>query len=405
VATIELRGVSKVFADGTVAVHGLDLDVGDGELFVIVGPSGCGKTSVLRMVAGLDEPSTGRILVDGISIEDQRTNERELAMLFQDSALYPHMTVEENLSFPLRMAKVAKREVRRRVGEVAATLGLDDVLRERPRRLSGGQQQRVAMGRAIIKRPTLLLMDEPMSNLDAKLRVELRSEIAAMQQRLGITTLYVTHDQVEAMALGHRIAVMRSGRVVQCGPPATVYREPVDVFVATFVGVPAMNVVLGEVAAEGDDEVAVHVGHQRIGRLLPVGGADLLPVAGRSVAVGIRPESFALDPDGDLLVDVVGVEHHGHERHVHAALEAPAVRDDGVGPVVDAGPHSTVIATLHADVEVDLWRPVRWSVTDLHLFDLDTGAALARCRRAARQPAGATVTGTPLSAMLPLTGS
>jgi len=380
VTTVRLDQVVKVFPEGGVAVDGVDLTIDDGEFFVLVGPSGCGKTTVLRMIAGFEEPTAGRIEIDGKSVADIPTRKRGIAMLFQECLLYPHLTVRENLGFPLKMAGIHHREARRRVDDVAGTLGVAELLPEKPHRLSGGQRQRVAMGRVLVRHPEVLLMDEPMSNLDAKLRTELRAEIALFQRRLGATTLYVTHDQVEAMALGTRIGVMRAGRLVQIGPPSELYRNPCDVFAATFVGSPPMNLVLGDVI-DRDGTVAVRIGADEV--TLGPDRQWMRRLAGREVVVGIRSEGWSLatsdDPD-TVRVEVTHVDRLGAERLVTANLGARAIRPlmGERGLTVDAMPVATVHALLDTDVDVDLWRPIRLrvDVDQLHLFDATSGAAL-----------------------------
>ena len=376
--TVELRQLGKVYPDGHVAVTDVDLVIDDGEFFVFVGPSGCGKTSILRMVAGLEEVTSGDVLLDGVSVGRTMTNERDLAMLFQTSALYPQMTVRENVGFPLKLAKIHKREIARRVEGVAARLGLTDVLEVKPNRLSGGQRQRVAMGRAIIREPRMLLMDEPMSNLDAKLRTELRADLAEMHRRLDVTTLLVTHDQIEAMSLGDRAAVMRSGRVVQCDTPQALYEHPADVFVAQFLGSPPMNVVLGRVVRVPGG-VALWIGPQLVSLDAAGPSASIDRLLGRDVGVGIRPESLRLDPDGELLVEITHIERLGAIQLVHATIDAPGVRQPGDQVRVDAGAASTIVASLKDSVAVNLWKPIRLGVRheDIHLFDLTTGAALS----------------------------
>src|SRR5438105_1829637 len=240
VADIEFQGVAKVYSDGTRAVDGLDLEIHDGEFMVFVGPSGCGKTTALRMVAGLEEISEGAIRIGDRIVNNVSPKDRDIAMVFQTYALYPHMTVEENLAFGLKLRKLTKAEIARRVHAAADTLGLEEFLQRKPRALSGGQRQRVAMGRAIVREPQAYLMDEPLSNLDAKLRVQMRAEIHKLQRELGVTTLYVTHDQVEAMTMGDRVAVMRDGRLQQVDTPHRLYDSPVNEFVAGFIGSPAM---------------------------------------------------------------------------------------------------------------------------------------------------------------------
>ncbi len=240
-AGIRFSGVTKRFGDGTVAVDDLDLEIHDGEFMIFVGPSGCGKTTALRMVAGLEQPTSGEILIGERVVNDLDPVDRDIAMVFQNYALYPHMTVRDNIGFPLRMQKIAKDERRRRIGSAAELLGIDELLERKPGALSGGQRQRVAMGRAIVRHPTAFLMDEPLSNLDAKLRVQMRAELVKLHQRLGVTTLYVTHDQTEAMTLGERVAVLNRGVIQQVDTPGELYSRPANTFVATFIGSPAMN--------------------------------------------------------------------------------------------------------------------------------------------------------------------
>src|SRR5437879_3155456 len=266
-AGVELDGVTKVFADGTRAVSGLDLAVGDGEFVVLVGPSGCGKTTALRMTAGREEVTEGEIRIGGRTVNMVPPKDRDIAMVFQNYALYPHMTVAENIGFGLKLRKVQRTEIRRRVEEAARILGLDQLLDKKPRTLSGGQRQRVAMGRAIVREPQAFMMDEPLSNLDAKLRVQMRAEIASLQRTLGATTIYVTHDQVEAMTMADRVAVLRRGVLQQVDRPQVLYDAPDNLFVAGFIGSPAMNVVEGTIDAEH-----VAIGTQRLRLPFPLRG-------------------------------------------------------------------------------------------------------------------------------------
>src|SRR5437867_7235335 len=277
-AQVVLDHVTKVFDDQVMAVDDLTLTVGDGEFIILVGPSGCGKTTALRMLAGLEKLTSGRIAIDGRVINDVSPRDRDIAMVFQNYALYPHMTVFRNLAFGLRQRKVPSREIDRRVHEVSEILGLDELLKRRPAQLSGGQRQRVAMGRALVREPKAFLLDEPLSNLDAKLRVQMRAELKRLHQRLGVTTIYVTHDQVEAMTLGDRIAVMNAGRVQQIGRPQEVYRHPANLFVAGFIGSPPMNLLRGSVR-----EGRVQAGDLQFAR----GG-----VPDGDVVVGVRPEAL-----------------------------------------------------------------------------------------------------------------
>ncbi|MGH9023218.1 MAG: ABC transporter ATP-binding protein, partial [Acidimicrobiia bacterium] len=307
-AAIALEGVAKQFANGAWAVRRLDLEVDDGELVVLVGPSGSGKTTVLRIVAGLEEATEGIVRLGGRPVDHLGPHQRDVAMVFQSYALYPHMSVFDNLAFPLRMRGVERGERRRRVEEAAALLGLSELLDRRPAALSGGQRQRVAMGRAVVREPAAFLMDEPLSNLDAKLRAQMRAELARLHHRLATTTLYVTHDQTEAMTLADRVAVLSDGELQQFDPPGTVYDRPANVFVAGFIGSPPMNLLPGVLDVVGD-RLAVRLGHQRlvvpetvltrrIGEA-PLPGASrkerLRAEPGRPVLVGVRPEDLA-DP-------------------------------------------------------------------------------------------------------------
>jgi multiple sugar transport system ATP-binding protein len=290
-AEVVFSKVRKVYPDGTEAVHGLDLEISDGELVVLVGPSGCGKTTVLRMVAGLEDVTDGRIEVGGRVVNDLDPRERDIAMVFQNYALYPHMTVADNIGFALRVAKMPKEERDARVRAAARTLGLENDLHRRPRQLSGGQRQRVAMGRAMVRQPQAFLMDEPLSNLDASLRFQMRAEITNLQAQLGVTTIYVTHDQVEAMTIGRRVAVIRRGRLLQFDDPQVIYDHPVDLFVAHFIGSPPMNLVESQLERR-DGGYTVRIGSSRVAldevELRSVRRID--DYAGKQVVVGIRPD-------------------------------------------------------------------------------------------------------------------
>ena len=326
-ATIAFEHVSKAFDDGTVAVDDLCLEIGDGEFLVLVGPSGCGKTTSLRMLAGLEDPTSGRILIDGAEVNSVPSRSRDVAMVFQNYALYPHMSVAENLVFPLRMQGVDRATRRARAEEVAAVLGLSELLDRRPKQLSGGQRQRVAMGRAIVRSPKAFLMDEPLSNLDAKLRVQMRAEISRIQRRLGTTTVYVTHDQVEAMTMADRVAVMHRGVLQQLASPVELYNSPANLFVAGFIGSPPMNLLTASVHAEGD-AVTLQFGSHRLS--VP-GRPALRERVGQDIVLGIRPEdiedaSFRSDaPDGQRIrVEIDLVEQLGSEVVVHVVTDARA---------------------------------------------------------------------------------
>src|SRR5919198_944759 len=292
-AAVAFEGVAKVYADGTRAVNGLDLDIQDKEFMVLVGPSGCGKTTALRMVAGLEDVSEGAIKIGERVVNHVPSRDRDIAMVFQSYALYPHLTVYENIAFGLRVKKVPKDEIDKRVREAARILDLEPFLKRKPRALSGGQRQRVAMGRAIVREPQAFLMDEPLSNLDAKLRVQMRAEISSIQRNLGVTTIYVTHDQVEAMTMGDRVAVMRKGELQQVAPPEELYQRPVNLFVAGFIGSPAMNMLEARIERE-NGALRVTAGDQTLtlGPETLEERPQLADYVGRKVVVGIRPEAL-----------------------------------------------------------------------------------------------------------------
>ena len=290
-ATVTFHQVGKVYRDGTRALADLDLEVADGEFMVFVGPSGCGKTTALRMVAGLEDISEGEIKLGGVVVNGLHPRKRDIAMVFQNYALYPHMTVYKNIAFALRVRKTPEAEIRERVTTTAKILGLTPELQRKPAQLSGGQRQRVAMGRAIVRNPQAFLMDEPLSNLDAKLRVQMRAEIARIQREVAATTIYVTHDQIEAMTMGDRVAVLRKGSLQQCDAPQVLYEHPVNLFVASFIGSPAMNLVQAQIAQDGDKLICA-IGSQRLE--LPGTLLTRLPAirayVGKTVALGVRPE-------------------------------------------------------------------------------------------------------------------
>ncbi len=386
-ATIDLERVTKVYGNGFVAVDDVSLSIADGEFIVLVGPSGCGKSTLLRTVAGLEEATAGAVRIDGVDVTDLAPRRRDIAMVFQSYALYPHMSVRENMAYGLKVRRAPKAERRRRVEEVAGMLGLTDLLDRKPAQLSGGQRQRVAMGRAIVREPRAFLMDEPLSNLDAKLRVGMRASLAELHARLGVTTIYVTHDQTEAMTLGQRVAVMRDGRIVQVDEPQILYRRPRDVFVAAFIGSPSMNLV--EATVDGD---AVHVGSH----VIPLDPARQ-PARGGRVVLGVRPEAFEdadfADPSLpriDVHVDVL--EHLGADTHAcfRVAARRPDVdlgTDDDQAELVA---EQSTLFTARVDPRSGARQgaPLRLGVDPaaFHFFDVETGAALL----AVPQPAVAT---------------
>jgi multiple sugar transport system ATP-binding protein len=365
-ARLELEHVSKRFADGTEAVRDATFVVEDGEFFVLVGPSGCGKSTLLNMIAGLETPSTGEIRLDGHRVNEREPRERNAAMVFQSYALYPHLTVRENLAFPLRIAKLARRDIERRVEETARTLALGELLDRKPARLSGGERQRVAMGRALVREPELLLMDEPLSNLDAQLRVQMRAEIARLHDRLGTTTVYVTHDQTEAMTLGDRLAVLRGGALEQVGSPRALYGEPANLFVASFIGSPAMNVWRAEW-----DGARLSLPFATVGVPLRIGTGTDMP---QRLLVGIRPEDLAeplataLDePAMRFTVRVERVEWLGAELHAYFGEASPGGAESPWLARLDP----TSVARVGEPL--DLCCPLRC----LHLFDPATGRRLS----------------------------
>jgi multiple sugar transport system ATP-binding protein len=315
---VALSGITKRF-DDVVAVDDLTLEIEDQEFLVLLGPSGCGKSTALRMIAGLEDPTAGTIRIGDRIVNDVDPKDRDLAMVFQSYALYPHMTVRRNIEFPLRSRHVQKREREELVADAASSLGLTELLERKPAQLSGGQRQRVALARAIVRRPAAFLMDEPLSNLDAKLRVQTRAELVELQRTLSATIIYVTHDQVEAMTMAHRIAILDSGRLQQVAPPQEIYDRPANLFVARFIGNPPMNTIEGALAADGDG-MTVQLEANRI----PL-DAELAAAAKSGdverVVVGVRPEHIALTPDGALSAKVTVVESLGHERHVICRLE------------------------------------------------------------------------------------
>ncbi len=386
-AEIVLDGVTKRYPDGTEAVKDLDLRIHDGEFMILVGPSGCGKSTALRMIAGLEDISDGELKIGDEVVNDMTPKERDIAMVFQNYALYPHMTVRENMGFALKLAKTEKGEIDRRVEEAARVLDLEPHLDRKPANLSGGQRQRVAMGRAIVRNPSAFLMDEPLSNLDAKLRVQMRAEVSRLQHRLGTTTVYVTHDQTEAMTLGDRVAVMRAGVLQQVGSPQELYDNPANIFVAGFIGSPAMNFMPASLEGE---TVRLPIGSVRLPREVheACGGATTL-------IAGIRPEHFEdaslvgdkKDRGMSFRVTVDVLESMGSELYVHfkvgEGIESDELRelaaDAGTTDVPNAGDEGEVVARLDAaskarqDQEVELWL----DVTKLKFFDAEGGRCLS----------------------------
>jgi multiple sugar transport system ATP-binding protein len=339
VSTVSLKDVTKVWPDGTVAVNNLSLDVDDGEFLVMLGPSGCGKSTVLRMIAGLEDPSEGDILLNGDPVLDLAPRDRSIAMVFQDFALYPHMTVADNIGFPLKLSGVEPNPRGERVGDVASALGIGDVLRRRPSQLSGGQRQRVAMGRAIVRRPGLFLMDEPLSNLDSGLRAELRAEITGLTRELGVTTMYVTHDQAEALTMADRVAIMRKGVLQDVGTPTEVYGRPATLYVAAFLGSPRMNLLEASVYVHLERYIELNFGDQAL--YLPWNDIRSRAVAhyhGERIVVGLRAEALtpvAPDVPGDVLRGRIRyLEHHGHESLAYLDIGATAIVVDEMGTAV-----------------------------------------------------------------------
>jgi multiple sugar transport system ATP-binding protein len=341
VSTVGLRDVSKVFPDGTVAVDRLSLDIDAGEFMVLLGPSGCGKSTILRMIAGLEDVTSGDVLLDGMPADSMTPRERGVAMVFQDFALYPHMTVNDNIGFPLKVSGQANRY--EQVSEIATALGIGDVLGRRPSQLSGGQRQRVAMGRAIVRRPKLFLMDEPLSNLDSQLRGELRAEISSLVRGLGVTCVYVTHDQSEALTMADRVAIMRRGVLQDVGTPTDVYGRPATLYVAGFLGSPRMSLMEATVKVVLDRHVALRVGDQDL--RLPWNDLRARTVAhyhGERIVVGVRPEALlpvSVDSPGDVLRGRIRhMEHHGHESLAFVDVGATAVVVDEMASATNGTP-------------------------------------------------------------------
>jgi multiple sugar transport system ATP-binding protein len=399
-ASVTFDAVSKVYDNGFRAVDQLDLQIRDGEFMVLVGPSGCGKTTALRMLAGLEEISEGELVIDDRVINDVAPQKRDIAMVFQNYALYPHLSVYDNMAYGLKIQKIGKAEIKQRVREIANVIGLEELLDRKPKALSGGQRQRVAMGRAIVRRPKVFLMDEPLSNLDAKLRVQMRSEVARIQHELKATTVYVTHDQVEAMTMGDRVALMRRGVLQQVDTPMRLYNAPANLFVASFIGSPSMNLFEADLERRNGHLVA-QIGEQFL-RLAPDSLADpgeLDRYLGRKVALGIRPEHLedaavetGAPSERRLHAKVKTVEALGAELIAHLEIAGRPVLTDEVKEVA-ADMDDTVIRELEAEgrdsklplvgrfdvasrVRTDQPVEVVVDTTRIHYFDIDTGAAI-----------------------------
>jgi multiple sugar transport system ATP-binding protein len=397
VATVTFDGVGKVYGDGTRAVRDFGLEVADGEFVVLVGPSGCGKTTLLRMLAGLEEISEGEIRIDGQVVNDLEARDRDVEMVFQNYALYPHYDVQQNIGFGLTVRKVPRREIKRRVEAIARVLGLYELLKRRPRQLSGGQRQRVAMGRAIVRQPRAFLMDEPLSNLDAKLRVQMRAEIARIQRELEATTIYVTHDQVEAMTMGDRVAVLRRGELQQTAEPQRVYDDPANLFVASFIGSPAMNLVEADVDSS-NGQLVCRVGDRELGLAEEAVARHpaLSEYRGRRVALGLRPEHVGDGAAGHgeqrIPANVLLTEALGPELLVHAEIAAPPVVHEQVleGSVaLDAAAvadlrsearerRTRIVCRLDSRAKVRPGERIDLAVDtgQLHFFDLESGGCI-----------------------------
>jgi multiple sugar transport system ATP-binding protein len=394
-AQIVLDHVDKVYPGGVKGVDGLNLEIADGEFMVLVGPSGCGKSTALRSIAGLEDISAGTISIGGRVVNDLPPKDRDIAMVFQNYALYPHMTVEQNLAFGLQQRKTPKDEIRRRVGDVAKMLGLEDYLKRKPAALSGGQRQRVAMGRAIVREPQAFLMDEPLSNLDAKLRVSMRASLSQLHDRLGVTTVYVTHDQVEAMTLGQRVCVLRDGKLQQVDTPQKLYNSPVNLFVAGFIGSPAMNFAAAQMV-RADGPAVTFAGHKLAlpDRLLQ-SRPGLDGYFGQDVILGVRPSDFedaSLAEPGwaRMPVQVSVTEELGSEIHVIFAIDAPPVQhasiteartdegDDEAIPLADNKTLWTARVAARSEIKPGTAATLAVDTSNLQFFDPATGLSIGR---------------------------
>ena len=393
-ATIVFDRVGKVYPGGTRAITDVSLGISDGEFLVLVGPSGCGKSTLLRMIAGLEEVTEGQLKIGEKVVNDVSPKDRDIAMVFQNYALYPHMSVYDNMAFGLKLRKMSKEDIKRRVENAARVLEITEYLDRKPKALSGGQRQRVAMGRAIVREPAAFLMDEPLSNLDAKLRVQMRSEIGLLQQRLGTTTVYVTHDQVEAMTMGDRVAVIRKGRLQQVDTPRNLYEKPDNLFVAGFIGSPSMNFVYGRLEGEGDNLSVSFAGDRvKIDRSVVAAKPALSQYAGKEIVIGIRPEAFEVvaavpnaKPDQTIAVKVDLTEQLGSEAFIHFLKPSPPVITPDIQELLaDQGTDAASLGSdtkFTARVDPD-FCPASGSdarlvveTEKLHFFDKDTGEAI-----------------------------
>ena len=383
-ATVELDNINKVYDNGFHAIHDLDLEIQDKEFLVLVGPSGCGKSTALRMIAGLESISGGEMKIGDRVVNDVEPKDRDIAMVFQNYALYPHMSVYDNIGFALKLAKVPKEEIDQRVRKAAEILELTANLDRKPGQLSGGQRQRVAMGRAIVRQPAAFLMDEPLSNLDAKLRVQMRAEIAALQRELGVTTVYVTHDQIEAMTMGDRVAVLKDGYLQQVDTPQNLYDNPANVFVAAFIGSPSMNLFEATVTVDGD------AGSIRLGSLtVPLSPSSLQhrPALrnydGKKIVLGIRPEDYEdaeFDKDGHPTIQakVTLLEALGSEIMVHFGIDAPTVDSGDPDAADEAGGGANAVGRFNprSRVKPGEMATIAISTENLHYFDAETREAI-----------------------------
>jgi multiple sugar transport system ATP-binding protein len=394
---IRIDGVTKAYKNGPLAVDDVSLEVRPGEFMVLVGPSGCGKSTLLKLVAGIEETTSGSIHIGDRDVTQLDPRKRDIAMVFQNYALYPHLSVRANLGFGLKLRKTAKRDIAARVDDVARILGLEEMMERKPGELSGGQRQRVAMGRAIVREPRAFLMDEPLSNLDAKLRVSMRAQLSRLHERLGVTTVYVTHDQIEAMTLGQRVAVLRGGVLQQCDTPEMLFEHPANLFVAAFIGSPAMNLV----------EAVVEDGEARFGSCrVPLAPGSRL--RGR-IVLGLRPHDVKLGIDTAPTRPISGrvqvVERLGTETHVVVGVDAPRLRSRVLSEAVDAGPDDdvllaeddrasfTVVTEARAEVAVGDTIELAVDAARLHGFDIETGLALGAPAAAAPAEAREALTG------------